>query len=103
MRSGKCCDSRYGFAKPVDHGISVNFPRGNGPSVLESANPPAEGVTDFATNNQEESVYESDFVKSDGKFVYVAYGDIVVIWNARTGRFDANYTLPPLEQVTTNP
>jgi hypothetical protein len=72
-------------------------PTGNSPN-LES--PSAEGVTDFSTNNQEAGVDESDLVKSDGRFVYAAYGDIVVIWNARTGKLVANYTLPPTEKVT---
>jgi Beta propeller domain len=35
----------------------------------------AAGATDFETNNQEKGVDESDLVKSDGKFVYAAYGD----------------------------
>jgi hypothetical protein len=58
--------------------------------------PTAEGVTDFETNNQEKGVDESDMIKSDGKYVYAAYGDIVVIWNAATGKFVENYTLPPI-------
>jgi uncharacterized secreted protein with C-terminal beta-propeller domain len=52
----------------------------------------AEGATDFETNNQEDGVDESDMVKSDGIHVFAAYGDIVVIWNAATGKFVANYT-----------
>jgi hypothetical protein len=58
--------------------------------------PSAEGATDFETNNQERGVDESDLVKSDGKFVYAAYGDMVVIWNAATGKLVANYFLPPI-------
>jgi hypothetical protein len=54
--------------------------------------PSAEGATDYQTNNQEKGVDESDMVKSDGVHVFAAYGDIVVIWNAATGNFVANYT-----------
>ena len=72
------------------------------PQPPTEESPSAEGVTDFDTNNQENGVDESDLVKSDGKFTYAAYGDIVVIWNARTGRRVANYTLPPLEQLAKN-
>ena len=71
------------------------------PSVPEeNESPSAEGVSDFTTNNQEKGIDESDLVKSDGRFTYAAYGDIVVIWNARTGRRVANYTLPPLKEYT---
>jgi DNA excision repair protein ERCC-4 len=72
-------------------------PTGNSPNLESNS---AKGQTDFSTNNQEEGVDESDFVKSDGRFAYAAYGDIVVIWNAQTGQFVANYTLPPIEQVS---
>ena len=70
---------------------------GDSPSTQDKgSSPSAAGATDFSTNNQEKGVDESDLVKSDGKFSYAAYGDIVVIWDAATGEFVANYTLPPI-------
>ena len=72
--------------------------------VAQSPNSPsAAGATDYQTNNQEEGVDESDLVKSDGIHVFSAYGDIVVIWNAATGKFVANYTLPPVYDGTSAP
>jgi hypothetical protein len=64
-----------------------------GPQTPAPAPTSAGGATDFETNNQEDGVDESDMVKSDGIHVFAAYGDIVVIWNAATGKFVANYTL----------
>lgn len=54
----------------------------------------AKGVTDFETNNQNDGVDEADKVKSDGTYVYAAYGDTLVVWEAATGTFVTNYTLP---------
>ncbi|EJK63174.1 hypothetical protein THAOC_16186 [Thalassiosira oceanica] len=34
------------------------------------------------TNNQVDGVDEADIVKSDGKHVYAAYGDLLFVWNA---------------------
>lgn len=63
-----------------------------------AASPSAEGANDFETNNQEEGVDEADTVKSDGTNVYVAYGDVLVIWDAITGASITNYTLPAPSQ-----
>jgi Beta propeller domain len=57
----------------------------------------AKGKTDYNTNNQNEGVDEADFIKSDGTHVFAAYGDVVVVWEAATGEFVTNYTLPPIE------
>ena len=62
----------------------------------ELKSPSAAGATDFSTNNQEKGVDESDMVKSDGVYTYAAYGDILVVWEAATGKLVANYTLPPI-------
>jgi Beta propeller domain len=80
---------------------------GGGPLLNEDSpdiSPPsAEGATDFETNNQEKGVDESDMVKSDGKFVYAAYGDMVVVWNSLTGKLVENYTLPPIYDNSPTP
>lgn len=54
----------------------------------------ANGKTDFTTNNQESGVDEPALVKSDGRFVYVANGDILVVWDAITGDMVTNITMP---------
>jgi len=37
------------------------------------------GQDDYGTNNQVEGVDEADIVKSDGTYVYAAYGDVLVV------------------------
>jgi hypothetical protein len=41
-------------------------------------------------------------IKSDGTHVFAAYDDVVVVWEAATGKFVTNYTLPPLEPSSDN-
>lgn len=43
------------------------------------------GETSYGTNNQDENVDEADSVKSDGTCVYAAYGDAIVVSDAKTG------------------
>ena len=59
--------------------------------------PSASGQTAFETNNQEGGVDEADAVKSDGKYVYAAYGDVLVVWDALTGEKITNVTMPIIE------
>jgi DNA excision repair protein ERCC-4 len=59
----------------------------------------AAGQTDFETNNQEEGVDEADAVKSDGKYVYAAYGDMIVVWDALSGDRITNVTMPAIEDT----
>ena len=59
---------------------------------------PPPPVTDFETNNQVDGVDEADTVKSDGTYVYAAYGDAIVVWEAVTGTYVTNYTLPALDE-----
>jgi len=84
-----------GFAGPTFESDSST----TGGNVPESS-PSADGATDFDTNNQEEGVDEADSVKSDGTYVYAAYGDVLVVWEALTGTFVVNYTLPAVEKTT---
>jgi Beta propeller domain len=65
--------------------------------VLSPTSPSAAGQTDFQTNNQEQGVDEADAVKSDGKYVYAAYGEMIVIWDALTGDLITNVTMPAIE------
>jgi hypothetical protein len=54
-------------------------------------------ATDFETNNQEEDVDKADLVKSDGEFVYAAYGDFLLIWKAETGEIVTRVQMPAIE------
>lgn len=81
----------------------VVMPRGGGDMVTASgtatgnkgsSGSSSTGETDYGTNNQVEGVDEADVVKSDGDYVYAAYGDTVVVWNARSGREVSRTVLP---------
>lgn len=72
-------------------------------AAMPSTGPSAEGATDFETNNQVDGVDEADLVKSDGTYVYAAYDDVLVIWEALTGTFVTNYTLPALANSASEP
>jgi hypothetical protein len=54
-------------------------------------------ATDFETNNQEENVDTADLAKSDGNFVFAAYGDSVLVWKADTGDVVARIQMPPID------
>ena len=43
------------------------------------------GETDYGTNSQTEGVDEGDLVKSDGTYVYAAYGDRLVVFSKDGG------------------
>jgi hypothetical protein len=79
----------------VDDGASVQST-----PLVSSSQTSASGQTDFETNNQEEGVDEADAVKSDGKYVYAAYGEMIVVWDALSGDLITNVTMPAIE--TTN-
>lgn len=68
--------------------------RGSVDIMLSSVS--ASGETDFGTNNQVNGVDEADLVKSDGIYVYAAYGDVLVIWNALSGAQIINVTMPAI-------
>jgi uncharacterized secreted protein with C-terminal beta-propeller domain len=55
------------------------------------------GATDFETNNQEKNVDKADLAKSDGKFVFAAYGDYLLVWTADTGDIRARIQMPPID------
>ena len=47
--------------------------------------PEAPKESSFGTNNQVDGVDEADLVKSDGTFVFAAYGDKLIVWDAKSG------------------
>eukprot|EP00540_Astrosyne_radiata_P006731 CAMPEP_0116865808 /NCGR_PEP_ID=MMETSP0418-20121206/25667_1 /TAXON_ID=1158023 /ORGANISM="Astrosyne radiata, Strain 13vi08-1A" /LENGTH=800 /DNA_ID=CAMNT_0004501349 /DNA_START=1054 /DNA_END=3456 /DNA_ORIENTATION=+ len=81
-------DFGYYYPFPIFEDVAFDGPT----AVAAPAPPSAEGATDFETNNQEEGVDEADMVKSDGVYVYTAYGDVLVIWNATSGELTTNIT-----------
>jgi uncharacterized secreted protein with C-terminal beta-propeller domain len=42
-------------------------------------------LTDYQTNIQEAKVDEADIIKADANFVYAAYGDYILVWDAFNG------------------
>jgi len=90
----------------IDYNVTdeVLFPsKGGSSSITEGApaNSPtsAAGQTDFGTNNQEKGVDEADAVKSDGTYVYAAYGETLVVWDAVTGEKITNETMPAIPAI----
>jgi len=45
----------------------------------------------YGTNNQVKGVDEADIIKSNGSFVFAAYGDLLVVWDAMKG--DKQYVM----------
>ena len=57
--------------------------RSNGPSSGQQRSSTSSKPEDnFHTNTPVDGVDPADKVKSDGKFVYAAYGDVLYVWNA---------------------
>ena len=62
----------------------------------------SEATSTFRSNNQEANVDEADFVQSDGKFLYAAYGDVLLAWDIKSGEIVANITMPAVEYTPYN-
>ena len=62
----------------------------------------SEATSAFRSNNQEANVDEADFVQSDGKFLYAAYGDVLLAWDIKNGKIVANITMPAVEYTPYN-
>lgn len=95
----------------LDMGIAAEAPMasemvGDSSAAKESAREPefeadeaadgggdAEGETDYGTNNQVEGVDEADVVKSDGTYVFAAYGNKVIQFDT-FGRKISETTMP---------
>jgi len=84
-------------------------------NVAEAANDSPETSpgedNSYDTNNQVKGVDEADVVKSNGKYVFTAYGNEIVVWDAvsgsilsRTGHTDPSQdNKPPIEEETNKP
>ena len=51
----------------------------------------------FQTNNQEENVDQADFSKSDGEFIFTAYGDYLLVVRASNGELVVKEQMPLIE------
>ncbi len=54
----------------------------------------------YETNNQVQGVDEADFVKSDGKHVFTAYGDVIFAWNAQEPEEGLSITRMPYNDTS---
>jgi hypothetical protein len=54
-------------------------------------------VTDFGTNNQETLVDQADIGKSDGKFLFTAYGPYLIVLDVATGALMDEIEMKPIE------
>jgi len=55
-----------------------------------------DGVDDFGTNNQEDSIDTADLAKSDGTFIYASYGDRLVVTNVANGKITSEIRMPKI-------
>jgi len=64
------------------------YPKGTGRSYPYSSHEKIKVVSEssYETNNQEAGVDEADIMKSDGKHVFTAYGDMLVVWDVHSGK-----------------
>jgi Beta propeller domain len=54
-------------------------------------------ANDFGTNNQEANVDRADVAKSNGEFIFAAYGDALVVVRAADGVQVTRFEVPPIE------
>ncbi len=54
----------------------------------------------YGTNNQVQGVDEADFVKSDGKHVFTAYGDVIFAWDAQDAERGLSITRMPYNDTS---
>jgi hypothetical protein len=102
------------------NGVAMEPSTAAGATTTTSATKVGENVDSFATNNQEDNVDEADIIKSDGttgtilvpviinptipvltrffSLVFAAYGDYIVMWEARTGADLGHMPLPSMKE-----
>jgi len=74
---------------------SFSAPQANIASKVDATAESTE--SSYGTNNQVDGVDEADVVKSDGKYVYAAYGDVLFVWNATDASAGMSVTKMPQE------
>jgi DNA excision repair protein ERCC-4 len=83
--------------RPSDGNLESGGPEPASPVTSDSGQGSNHGSgSDFGTNNQE-ALEEGDMVVSDGTYVYAAYSDYLLAWNARDGTQVAQIQMPPLD------
>lgn len=74
------------FGEPMVSVMEESFETSSsGTNNKETSTAAGNGEDSFGTNNQVDGVEEADLIQSDGKVVYAAYGNQIVIWNATSG------------------
>lgn len=96
---GGYCHMGYG-GRFVDD-IEMVMDEGASPSDMSSAKDTGAGgtfdnVNSYETNNQEESVDTADLSKSDGTYLYTAYGDTLMVIEAATGELKSTIQMPEI-------
>lgn len=61
-----------------------------------------DNVNSFETNNQEDGIDTGDKTKSDGTYVYAAYGDSLLVWSAADGDLKSQIEMPPVTPKETD-
>ena len=84
------------FMAPEAEGTDADFAEAPAapPAAESSSGSVGDDVDDFGTNNQEEGVEEGDMLVSDGDYVFAAYGNSVVAWDAVSGELLLNLDVP---------
>lgn len=100
MGRGGYCHMGYGRFDDV-MAIDVVMEDGASPSDMSSAKDTGAGgtfdnVNSYETNNQEESVDTADLSKSDGTYLYTAYGDTLMVIEAATGELKSTIQMPEI-------
>mmetsp|Transcript_21158 Transcript_21158/g.52023 ORF Transcript_21158/g.52023 Transcript_21158/m.52023 type:complete len:863 (+) Transcript_21158:87-2675(+) len=80
---------------PVALDSSAGAPGGGAGAPADNKNV-FDGVNDYGTNNQEDTIDTADQAKSDGEFIFASYGDTLVVWNAADGKIMSKIELPAI-------
>jgi len=85
----------FGGVAEMDSVASVESVSASRPSVAADDSAGKVSEDSYETNNQVDGVDEADVVKSDGEYVYAAYGDLIYVWNATDGTQGVSITQMP--------
>jgi hypothetical protein len=78
-------------------GATQDSPAGADDSAKEDPAGSVGDATDFETNKQEEDVDRADMTKSNGKFVFTAYSDYILVWTVDTGDLISKLQMPAIQ------
>ncbi|KAL3914271.1 MAG: hypothetical protein SGILL_006168 [Bacillariaceae sp.] len=88
-----------GFVGVVDVPVAdVDVPGGNEEIAADVPTTGSiENVDSFQTNNQEMNLDEADVSKSDGTYIYAAYGNSLLVFSANSNDLLLNLQMPPAQ------